>query len=599
MRASIRNIRRIRSADIEIGPGITLVAGENDNGKSSTLGAIAAALTGGSVLPGILKKDLSQLVHDGAEVGAIQVQGDQGTIDIRVPGDFMTTETPPRASLFAAGLASLVDMDQTARSTALIAALKATPKRSEIFKALREIGLAENAMARLMRDEGKKHGEIAERLRQDNLPMDEFGLFLASLGGGWDEAHARRVEQNKRDKGAWEQITKQKRYGSQIAADWKPAGWVLAMDMVTIAEAEEHLEKARARHAEALKNAGASDSERAAKQALKDDLQNRVKAHYAAVEAQQAADRRATAAQTLLDGLPIPATANEALCCPHCQGRIRIGRNVNGDVLEKADVALPQDEIKKRREARADASGDLSNAKVAAGEASLATIRAKADMDDAIAAEKWLKDHPAGGTGGASDVAAALTDMQQAEVGVTMLKQRAEAMAKHREIQKNEALIAILDPKGLRRGALVDCVQTFNETHLAPIAEVTGWRRVQIMLDDDGIGITYGGRPYRHLGQSVQYRVRVTLQVAFAQIDGSELLIVDGADILTPGAPDGRGSLFRLLHSLAIPSLVGMTLGPKDVVIDLSETRGKDGRTYGRSYVVCDGVVAALVREAA
>jgi hypothetical protein len=131
----------------------------------------------------------------------------------------------------------------------------------------------------------------------------------------------------------------------------------------------------------------------------------------------------------------------------------------------------------------------------------------------------------------------------------------------------------------------------FNRTHLAPIAEISGWKPVQIMEDESGLGIYYGGRPYRHLGQSAQYRVRVTLQVALAQIDGSDLLIIDGADILTPGAADGRGALFRLLKAQGIPSLVGMTLGPKDTVPDLAAAG------YGRSYVVRDGVVSPIEKQ--
>jgi hypothetical protein len=593
MQASIRNIRRVRTADLDIGPGVTLVAGENDNGKSSTLGAVAAAVTGSQIMPDLLRKEMAQLVHDGAESGLVEVRAPDGSVRVALPeGAVSSTGNPPRATAFAAGLTSLVDMSQTERAAQLIGVLKATPKRDAIFRALREIPLSENAAARLMRDDGAKHSAIAEKLRADGIEMDQFGTVLSEIVQGWDEAHARLVEANKKAKGAWEQITKAKRYGSVIAAGWLPPGWDARMDLVTIEQAEQRVTEAKERHAAALRNAGASDAERQAKQSLADAYDARHNAHEEAVQAYAAADRRVAGCRQALDALPVPTDAHNALSCPHCSKPVRVGSNLHGQILEKADVALPQSEIKDRRDKRAAASGDLSKAQIDAGTADRALAGAKLALQAAADAKEWLAKNPvkASQTDG-SFAATTADDVTKAELGLALLRQRSEATAKHREIEKNERLLAILDPKGLRRDALDECLMMFNRTHLAPIAEISGWKPVQIMEDESGLGIYYGGRPYRHLGQSAQYRVRVTLQVALAQIDGSDLLIIDGADILTPGAADGRGALFRLLKAQGIPSLVGMTLGPKDTVPDLAAAG------YGRSYVVRDGVVSPIEKQ--
>lgn len=594
MEASIRNIRRVRSADLAITAGITLVAGENDNGKSSTLGAIAAAITGASLLPDVLKKDAAQLVHDGAEQGSVQISTGEGHVRLALPAaEIGSTGKPPHASVFAAGIDSLVDIDQTKRASTLIDYLKATPSRDQIFQALRDIGLDEHPRARQMRDEGEKYSVIAETLRCSvpAIPMDEFGLVLTEITqGGWDEAHGRRVEANRRARGGWEQITKAK-YGAVKAASWLPTGWLPALDKVTIEQAETHLDEARTRHAGALKAVGASDADRAAKEADASLYAARVKLHDAAVEAATKAETSVVAAQAALSALPVPAT-DDALSCPHCQGRVRVGSNMHGQILEKADTALPQSEIKKRRDDRAAAAGDLSRLQTEAGTASRALEQVKSNLRSSVAARDWLTAHPEGDGGAAVDIDGPAEDLKKAEIAVAMLRQKAEAAGKHQEIQRNEALIAVLDPKGLRRQALDEHIGAFNRLKLAPIAEAANWKPVEITIGDT-IDFSYGGRPYKHLGQSAQYRVRVSLQVAMAQIDGSDLLIVDGADVLTPKAKDGRGGLFALLLAQAVPALVGMTLWPHDPLPDLARAG------YGRTYLVVDGVVQPLAEQVA
>lgn len=595
MEASIRNIRRVRAADLEIGHGITLVAGQNDNGKSSTLGAVAAALTGGKgVLNLATKATLSDLVHDGEERGLISItNGDNDSVLVALPaGSVSTTGTPPRASPTAAGIESLVDMSQTERSAFLFTSLKTQPKRAAIFAALRGAGLDEDPIARRMRDEGDKQSAIAEALRANSQPMDEFGLVLTEIvqPDGWNQTHSRYIEINRRAKGAWEQITKTKRYGSAIAASWAPAGWDARMDLLTVPKLEAALAMAREAHAEALRSQGGGDAERTAKQELADGHHAAHAAHEAAlvlvVKAQQELDR-ATAANA---ALPTPIDEAHALECPHCGGKVRLSKKLMTESLERADTAVPPLQLKQRREASAAAQCELSKARTDKGTADRALAVARINLETAAAAKEWLtKNAATTGIGPKADMAGPSFAIEAAERALAMFHQRDEAMDKHRQIKRYERLIAVLSPTGLRRDALVDCVETFNETHLAPLAEVSGWRPVKITTGDD-IDITYGGRSYKYLGQSAQFRVRVMLQIAFAQIDGSDLIIIDGADVLTPKAADGRGALFKLLKSQAIPSLVGMTLfhGQNDAVIDLAKAG------YGRTYLAVDGTISPL-----
>ncbi len=82
--------------------------------------------------------------------------------------------------------------------------------------------------------------------------------------------------------------------------------------------------------------------------------------------------------------------------------------------------------------------------------------------------------------------------------------------------------------------------------------------------------ITYRGRATLLSGGEI-YRLRAALQVAFAKIDGSAMVILDGADILDN---QGRQGLIRMLAAAKVPALIGMTYAGPKAVPDLSLAGG-------------------------
>jgi hypothetical protein len=104
--------------------------------------------------------------------------------------------------------------------------------------------------------------------------------------------------------------------------------------------------------------------------------------------------------------------------------------------------------------------------------------------------------------------------------------------------------------------------------------------------------LAYGGRAYRRSSTSEQYRVRAVVAVAMAKLDGSDMVVLDAADVL-----DGttRSGLFALLDEAGLDALVCMTLTRREQVPDLAASE------LGASYWIEDGIAQPLrqIAEAA
>jgi hypothetical protein len=143
----VRNFRGCAKAEIVCDP-IALVAGRNAAGKSSLAMAVGAALVGTTLPLNIVnKKDAPALVMTGASEGLAEITAEGGGIArITWPACEMTTQgDPPRASFYAAGLASVATMPPKERAQELADYLHADPAREDLTAALNNAGLGDEA----------------------------------------------------------------------------------------------------------------------------------------------------------------------------------------------------------------------------------------------------------------------------------------------------------------------------------------------------------------------------------------------------------------------------------------------------------------------
>ena len=544
MRIAIKNFRGCEAADFEISK-VALVCGNNEAGKTSIAQAVASALTANaSPIDGIAKNAAGRLLRDGASRGSCRVWSDTGFSQANWPGASVSSDgNKPQASRIAVGLDSIVDMSTANRSALLINVMDALPNKEQLSSALG--GLVPGPT------------------------VDAVWSFIAS--DGWDAAHKRSKAKGAELKGAWSHVAGET-WGKVKGESWRPAG---LPDGVTIAAAEKIESERRQLLEDAISNKAADGARREMlKTAAAVEMPNLgdLSADY------HAAESKMEKAKADLDALPQPFFVAGGDCpCPHC------GEDLL--VISKTDVrvvpeGLSDAENKKRKIAIEKQTAVLKELKNKHTAASDLLQSAKREVVKIKAAADELAALPAGSVS-AADIAAIRADVDSAVSVVSFAKNYAAAKTLHAQINQNAALADQLAPGGLRLQILTEKLAAFNKT-LADFSAIGGWPAVSV---GDDLSVRYGCRDYILLSASAQFRTRLTIQLAIASMDGSDLVVIDAADILDK---KGRNGLFSLVVKTGLKCLILMTFDAPSLVPDLS----KPG--FGSSFWVGDGVLAPL-----
>lgn len=557
MKISVRDYRGCERADIELAP-IALLAGRNEQGKSSVAEAVQAILTGAPiVVPGVTKKDAKLLVRDGAESGTVQLDIDDVHAGITWPqaigGDSFATT-------FAVGLAHPFEMDARTRAHALETYIDAKPNKADVESAARDIGYSDEAIEKLWQ----------------------------AVSADWDGTYTRARSYSTKLKGQWEEATDEK-WGSKKAAGWMPKGVALGTD-----ETEEQLQAAVKRAEQnVLDLAGNQAVSQAEIARLKEVIAIAERNEDPLPELRKQIDETKTELETLRDERrSLPASDGETVQrpivpCPACGVELTIEPVHNAPPILRERTEEQQDPETVRQLQRRKAGLDGSIGRVRASldglERRLATKQRV--LSDAQAAQKRLQElegHDEGAT--AEDIAAAKEAQiaSQQALSAFMAKQRADEI--NGQLQRNEALVAVLAPEGLRRRKLAEGLEEFND-RLRLIADSAGWPKVRF---DNNLAPHYGTRPVWAASKSGQWRARAMVQLAMAQIDESEAIVLDEADVLDAR---GRNALFSMLAHGTLKALVCMTINKSELVPDLAKAG------IGHSYWIENGI-SSLIESA-
>jgi hypothetical protein len=552
MQIEVKNYRGVSDAALTLAP-IALVAGMNHSGKSSIAQAVAAAVTQNAApIDGIAKNAAGMLLRDGQKRGRCVVGDDTGNATANWPGASVSTEgNAPWASDIAAGIISLVNMKQKDAAALLISAMEAMPTLDDLKAALPDIG------------------EDMVKAIWDVIQAD-----------GWDAAHKRSQERGAKMKGAWEHVTGE-RYGTAKGAEWQSAFLNELPDGVEL----DNLEDDEATTKDALETAIAGQG---AAQAEIDRLSEKAAAGLKAGETLVDAEAQLAELQgaqdaiaTALNALPRPENGESYVECPHCKGHLVI---VSRTEVRPPSTGISDEENAARVEAITAKTNDYEKARQATSQLSQEIGVLRRQQQDGSTAANQLAAMPRG-TVTADDVAKARAEHETAAEQVVKckaaIKAEDDAAKLHDQIIANMAILDQLAPNGLRQQVLADKMAEFNGM-LARLCTVAGWPAVKIA---DDLSTTLGDRPYLLLSESEKYRVRTILQVAIADLDGSDVMIVDAADILDR---NGRNGLFKLLHHTGMLSLVCMTLNKVEDVPNLAAAG------FGASYWLNESVLSQI-----
>jgi hypothetical protein len=297
-------------------------------------------------------------------------------------------------------------------------------------------------------------------------------------------------------------------------------------------------------------------------------------------DAQQAAEALRLAQQAR-QALP-PLEPRHSVPCPHCGGALVVHQvSLVETRIEKA-APVPEGDAKERRRAIAEADGKIAHTNDQVNLARTQAANARAGIERAEAAKERIANWPRAVEAG-TDLEASRADLARTEKRLAEFRAKREADDLHAKIQSNDTLLGWLAGDGLRAAKLSRVLQVFQDQQLKALTDAAGWRE-RVTVDPD-MNIGLDGRPYGLLSTSEQYRVRAVLQVAMAILDGSDLVVLDAAEVLD--APT-RAGLFEMLERSGVTALVCMTLSRQDRVPDLTAAG------FGASFWLSGGVTENL-----
>lgn len=544
---SVRDYRGVSHADVDLAP-IALVAGVNEQGKTSLAQATRAALAGVAIpVSGINKKDAALLVREGAQEGQAKASIGEGSTFVRWPKCSVVTAGDAGetwSSHFAVGLKHVFDLDAKERSNVLAGYIQSMPLVTDLAKALRDIGYSDKAI--------------------------DFTWQAVTGPDGWDGAYKKARDQCTKLKGQWEQITGEK-YGSKKAEGFQPKDYVEGND-------REELESALSLAKHAVKKAvGAAAVSVAEWEKLKALSEKPLVKYYPEQVEKLRDELKAAEAERL--ALPAEGKGANAICkCPSCAVELVVEHVWQGPTVlkinteEQAELAVRKD-IQKQRAAL---DGKIANLK---GQISARTAEiARWDLEnkavqDAIERINEIGEKP---NDNSQQVIAAEQAESKCLAAIKAFDDKAQTDKIHADIIKNDRLSAVLAPDGLRQRKLATKLDEFNTT-LDQYCHAAKWSTVRL---DQDLMPHYGNRPLWAASASGVWRARVIVQVAMAVMDGSAAVVIDEADILDA---KGRNGLMMLLKNANLKALVCLTINKQDLVPDLSKAG------LGNSYWLAAG----------
>jgi hypothetical protein len=565
MKVEINNFMGARRFVGEAHP-IFLIAGKNYQGKSSALRGIAAALTGEPLPLGLKKNEASRLVTRGEPLlASVLIEGEKGIVRVDYPSAEVQSEGehPPRATAVAAGtLSPVVDMGAKELIAYIRKTLNAEPTFADLSSALTP-ALDEKTIKALW-----------AQIERD----------------GWDAAYQKAVEKGRELKGQWAYVTGET-YGAKKADTWLPEdmtnanGDILAKDA---ARAREALEKAIAENAlsadarEKLKNKALDleylrkeyDEAKNALGVLEQSTKNAIK------EANKATEN-------------LPPVFETVLPCPKCDAPIGVKNGVftllTGDMGSAAEREKART-VYAKYEARVNAcllEEELLNERLK---------KLEAAGKEAAAAQKELDEADAASSPHGEDVNQKREALAYAEKRLAAYKKWSEAKVLHNKITANQQVVEVLDDRGLRSEVTLRGLSQYNKK-LSDVSALCKWGNVRLSEDywfyyypgsagfQPASGSGSGEFPYALISASEQYRVRATLQIAAALLDGSDAVVIDALDVLDN---EGRKNLLMALAGLKLTSFVGVTLNSPDKAPNLA------GIGAGQVYWMQDGYVTDI-----
>lgn len=529
----VSNVLGLSRADIVCSQPVMIIAGNNEAGKSTIADAVSMAILG-QPRRVKLKKELGQLLHEGAEKGRVTVIADGDVMgEFRLPGGQHKAESVRGAEFLPLVLdpSAFARMDAKERRTTLFALTKC-----------------------------KMSPDVVEaKLIERGIPAPMAAEIKLLLRGGFPATCDELKERASQAKGAWKNVTGEV-WGSQKAEGWEPELTVRTIDAAELEAAQKAEADARAELSEAIEALGASkrsvqdQAQRAGTIASLEEVAGLLQRRQVKLAEDQARvaewQEKVAIAERAASG---QRNANHQ-SCPCCDALLEV--QADGTLIATTDDLVQVEDAAEAARRLTEYHGYLTSARraVANSERDVQESKSAADKIDALKADTGVIvpeeaiDHTEQvvnelrqAHASAQAKVSALQDAQQA------IESHAETVQKaakhHAEVMGWLAAAEALAPDGILGEIQSTALAPVNDS-LAVLSRLSGWKKVEISADMD---ITCGGRLYGLMSESAKWRADTLLALVIAQISELRMVILDRFDVLDI---KGRNQLKEMLVEL-------------------------------------------------
>ena len=529
MKIEAQNICNIETAALEV-DGVAFLAGLNGAGKTSLCDAIGLIASG--QIKNLKKDELNEFPRDGSAESWLKISSEDGVVrgtfpsgELKKTGGWGTEISP-----YAAGLKSLAELSQKDRGSELLKILKAEPTRDEWIAALIKAGIKKEVASTVA-------GEIMK---------------------GPDNAHNSYVGTGQTLKGRFSEVTGIN-WGSKQGGSWLPKDWLPSDEALSVETMRGKLANERDVLESLIRHAAINEEENKKLKELSDSLPELIQEFNEAAEIEKTRKAEYQKETEAFKALPRPKAQEKTVECPGCKCALV---NPSAGVLRLPAASQTEEEVSEINKALADAQAVLDHLAKSLAEASVRAADLQAQVSTAKKAQLKLNEsadeiQPVA-EGSIEESRSRIAELEK-QIEGTIAKEKADKI--HQSILDNQLIIDVLKPSGLRKEKLASAFEDLNQ-RLEAISKTAGWNVTRIT---DDATITHGGYPYdsRRVSKGQRFRVRCALQIAFAQIQGCKLIVIDAADIMDG---PGRKGLITVLRAYGIAAVISMTYNKRDDV---------------------------------
>lgn len=536
---TVQNFLGARDVSLAFSSPAVLVAAANGQGKSSLIEGVRLALTGDTDRLG-LKKDIGQVISDGAKAGNIEVLSAAG--DMNAQSSYSLPSGEWKGAFASPALKYVLE-------PALFAGLKQDERRSLLF------ALTGAAVSREV---------VAERLAKRGVRAQIVEAVLPMLRAGFPEACKEAKSKATEAKGAWRAITGET-YGEKKAETWKAPA--VKFDQETydleaskavecdadLASAREALGRLKGQREAAKHQEDKVATLRATAASYATVSEQLKSAEVALKEAEDLAEKAYFQHNDLTSKAQPPAAKKSApkagtkLDCPHCEGTVFLVDGALKAALPEptapppaidaamqrqiADARIALDEAQTKSKA-AKAARDILKQQLAGADQAASTLRT---LDASVGPVPTAEEISEAETlvtrlsESASGLRQSMTEMQAQKRAADAASEKTAAAQRHHADQCAWSLCGdALAPDGIPGEILAEALGPVTET-LQAHASASGWPAVTI---DAEMVVRYGGRLLTLCSESERWRADAMIAAMIAKLSGLRMLMLDRLDVL-------------------------------------------------------------------